>query len=42
MEMNVDTTSGRLVATLKTDSAQAATNVPLLQQLITKALQPIC
>ncbi len=42
MEMNVDTQSGRLVATLKTDSAQAQTNIPLLQTLITKALQPIC
>jgi len=42
IEMNVDSTSGRLVATFKTDSPMAATNAPLLSTLITKALQPIC
>ena len=42
MEMNVDASTGRLVATIKTDSPNAAANIPQLQSIITKALQPIC
>lgn len=40
--MNVDTSSGRLVATLKTDSPAAATNVPIVSNMIKAALQPLC
>lgn len=42
MEMNVDTVSGRLVATIKTDAPNAATTVPVLQGIIKSALAPLC
>ena len=40
--MNVDKESGRLLATLKTDSPSPATNIPILVNIIREALQPLC
>jgi hypothetical protein len=42
IEMNVDTQSGRLAATLKSDSPNASSNVSILVGMIKQALQPLC